>query len=207
MKTNPKADENVFATVRALVPRRPLNYYESLRIAELQANRLLELARIVGPRVPSEVVSELPRITVRYETDIPTAGASYWENDRWIIELRREEPESRQRFSQMHELKHILDHPYARIVYARLDHDTVERVANHFAACVLMPNRWIKSEWARSGHNIPVLARRLGVSAHALRYRAWYLGLSAPSARRTLAGSELTFDSSRDDRTVDEFAA
>ena len=54
-------NESVLATLRALVPPRRLTYTESLRIAELQANRLLEIFDIAGPRVPSELVTELPR--------------------------------------------------------------------------------------------------------------------------------------------------
>src|SRR4051812_15753481 len=69
------ADASVLKTLRDLVPRRPLSFGESLRVAELQANRLLELFAISGPLVPNELVSELPRIEVRYDADLPVSGS------------------------------------------------------------------------------------------------------------------------------------
>ena len=178
MNTNDNQHENVLAYLRALAPARRLTYSESLRIAELQANRLVELFDVEGPKVPSELVSEFPRVEVRYVYDLPAGGASYWENGRWVIELRSWEPHTRQRFSLMHEFKHVLDHPCAERAYHGMDHDTIERIADHFAACVLMPKRWLKSEWYASGQNIVRLAPLLGVSAQALRNRLWHLGLA-----------------------------
>jgi len=176
-------NESVLAYLRALVPERRLTYSESLRIAELQANRLLELFAVAGPRVPSELVSELPRIAVRYEHEMPVGGSVHWENGQWVISLRAWEPRTRQRFSLMHEFKHVLDHPHAAHAYRGMDHDTVERIADHFAACVLMPKRWLKSQWFANHQQVPSLALRLGVSAQALSLRLWHLGLAVPTLR------------------------
>src|SRR2546421_567238 len=54
----------VLAMLRALVPRRPVSPWETLLIAELQANRLLEYFEITSAPVPEEIVSELPRIRI-----------------------------------------------------------------------------------------------------------------------------------------------
>ncbi len=183
MNTNINEQGSVLAILRALVPQRTLGYFESLLVAELQANRFLEVFEVAGPRVPSELVTELPRIEVSYEHDMPVGGSLHWENGQWVISLRAWESRTRQRFSLMHEFKHLLDHPYADRVYRRIDHDTIERVADHFAACVLMPKRWLKSEWFRSGQNVSRLAPRLGVSAQALNLRLWHLGLATPTPR------------------------
>ena len=183
MNNSGNQHESVLAYLRSLMPERRLTYAESLRIAELQANRLVELFDIEGPHVPSELVSEFPRVEVRYVYDVPVGGASYWENGRWVIELRSWEPRTRQRFSLMHEFKHILDHSCAERAYQGMDHDTIERIADYFAACALMPKRWLKSQWIASGQNIVRLAPRLGVSAQALNNRLWHLGLSSAAPR------------------------
>lgn len=181
-------NESVLATLRSLVPARPLTYAESLRIAELQANRLLELLDIEGPRVPSEVVTELPRLEVRWSDDMPVSGSSHWENGRWIITLNVAEPVVRQRFSLMHEFKHIIDHTSKAWLYGDTQLDSVafehaERAADQFAACLLMPKRWIKSAWFRSGQNPTRLANELSVSTQALSVRLWRLGLAPPTPR------------------------
>ena len=50
---------SVLALLRGLVPRRQLTFHEALRIAELQANRLLGHFGIETPAVPDEIISEL----------------------------------------------------------------------------------------------------------------------------------------------------
>src|SRR6202521_2060971 len=120
---NQANNESVLATLRALVPPRMLTHAESLRIAELQANRLLEIFGIAGPRVPSELVAELPRLEVRLEVDLPVSGSTHWERGRWIITLNASEPTVRQRFSLMHEFKHILDHTTRPFLYGDVAND------------------------------------------------------------------------------------
>src|SRR4051812_25519250 len=80
-------EPTALAVLRAVVPRRPLFYGEAQRVAELQANRLLQLVGVQGPPVPDEVISELPRIRVITEIDLPTSGASQWISGRWWLVL------------------------------------------------------------------------------------------------------------------------
>jgi hypothetical protein len=198
---NQKTTRNpsVLATLRALVPERPLRYSESLRIAELQANRLLELFAIAGPLVPNELVSELPRIEVRLQHDLPVSGSTHWEAGRWIITLNADEPHVRHRFSLMHEFKHVLDHTTKQYLYGDTEADAVaadraERVADHFAACLLMPKRWLKSEWFTSRQRLSVVARHLEVSTRALSLRLWHLGLVGETPRCATPGRRFTDD-------------
>src|SRR3954447_8257728 len=100
---------SVLASLRDLIPPRPLQFIEALRIAELQALRLLELTGVSDGPVPTEIVSELPRIEVLHR-NIPTSGLSYWDGQRWLIAVNRTEPATRQRFTLFHEFKHIIDH-------------------------------------------------------------------------------------------------
>lgn len=193
MITNTNNEGSTLAALRALVPRRRLSNGESLRIAELQANRLLEHFAIDDDRVPSEIVTEFPRIEVRYERHLPVSGSTHWENGRWIITLNLDEPWVRRRFSLMHEFKHILDHTTKQYLYDDTHDvraaDRAERAADHFAACVLMPKRPIKSAWFTNGQHLLETARRLGVSTRALSVRLYYLGL-APDTNRCAPGRQ-----------------
>jgi Zn-dependent peptidase ImmA (M78 family) len=181
-------NESLLWLLRDLVPHRRLSYSESLRIAELQANHLLEHFAVRGPRVPSELVSELPRIEVRYDADVPVSGSAHWEHSTWIITLNAAEPKTRQRFSLMHEFKHIIDHTTKDYLYGDTAGELAagqraERAADQFAACLLMPKRWLKSAWFKSGQDVAALASRLQVSPRALYVRLWHLGLGTDSRR------------------------
>jgi Zn-dependent peptidase ImmA (M78 family) len=179
---------SVLKTMRNLVPQRRLTYTESLRIAELQANRLLELFAVTGPFVPTEIVTELPRVTIRQAADMPVSGSAHWEEGQWVITLNSAEGNVRRRFSLMHEFKHVLDHTTKSYLYGDTLNDPeaaahAERAADQFAACVLMPKRWLKSEWFGSRQNLAVSALRLGVSTRALSVRLHYLGLGIEMPR------------------------
>jgi hypothetical protein len=185
---NQADNESVLATLRALVPPRNLTHTESLRIAELQANRLLEMFRIAGPRVPSELVTKLPRLEVRLEVDLPASGSTHWERGRWVITLNASEPIVRQRFSLMHEFKHILDHTTRQYLYGDVAIDEqaaarAERAADQFAGFLLMPKRWIKREWFNNGQRLSLTARRFDVSPRALAVRLWLLGMANDTPR------------------------
>ena len=88
----------------------------------------------------------------------------------------------------MHEFKHVLDHTTKICLYGDTLNDAeaaarAERSADQFAACVLMPKRWLKSEWFGSGQNLSISAMRLGVSTRALSVRLHYLGLGIETPR------------------------
>jgi Zn-dependent peptidase ImmA (M78 family) len=185
--TTHTTERSVLALLRGLVPRRPLSSYEALRIAELQANRLLEHFQIPSGRVPSEIVSELPRIKVVREPNLPISGAAHWDGHHWLITLSADEHRLRQRFSLMHEFKHVIDHTTKQYLYRDTSFQTAaaqaERVADYFAACLLMPKRAVKSLWCQPQQSIDKLAERLHVSQAALRYRLDQLGLTERPAR------------------------
>jgi Zn-dependent peptidase ImmA (M78 family) len=180
-------EQSVLAMLRALVPNRPLSPGETLRIAELQANHLLRHFRIETNSVPEEIVSELPRIRVIREDGLPVSGAAYWNGRYWIITVNADEPFSRQRFSVMHEFKHVLDHTTKHLLYRDRPFQTAaeqsERVADYFAACLLMPKRVVKRLWCQGNQNVVRLAEMLSVSPRAVRFRLDQVGLTDPPAR------------------------
>lgn len=180
---------SVLATLRRLIPGRPLQFSEALRIAELQANRLLELRCITEAAVPNEVVTGLPRITIEYAVDMPVSGASCWDTNRraWVISLNALEPDTRHRFSLLHEYKHIVDHGRSDVIYTGSARQTAEgqaeQVADYFAGCALMPKRLVKRAWGNGIQRPRDLAELFDVSPLAMQVRLSQLGLTEPLAR------------------------
>src|SRR5438067_12013462 len=172
---SPATPRGVLAMLRALVPRRPVSPWETLLIAELQANRLLEYFEITGAPVPEEVVSELPHIRIVREGGLPMSGCAHWDGRFWVITVNADEHPLRQRFSVMHEFKHVLDHTTRDFLYHDRPFQTAgeqaERVADYFAACLLMPKKVVKSLWCTGHQDVTGLAAMLQVSVPALRYR------------------------------------
>lgn len=173
---------SVIATLRSLVPNRALTYEESLRVAERQAERLLQLAEVTEPPVPEGVIANLPRVQVQRLTPIPVSGSTHWAKSQWLIVVNGAEPAVRQRFSECHELKHVLDNPFIDFLYpatpGMTTHARVEQVCDYFAACLLMPKIWVRRAWATDRiQELDKLARRFGVSQAAMRVRLLQLGL------------------------------
>jgi Zn-dependent peptidase ImmA (M78 family) len=181
------AERSVLAMLRALVPQRPLTPSETLRIAELQANRLLEHFQIQTTAVPEEIVSELPRIRVVREQGLAMSGSAHWDGRFWLIAVSADEHPLRQRFSLMHEFKHVIDHTTKDWLYHDRPFQTsgeqAERVADYFAACLLMPKRVVKRLWFEGPQNVDRLVESLQVSLAAVRYRLDQLGLTEKPRR------------------------
>lgn len=184
--TNTNA-RSVLALLRGLVPQRQLTFNEALRIAELQANHLLEHFSIDTAAVPDEIVSELPRIKIERERSLPVSGSAHWNGRYWVITLCADEHRSRQRFSLMHEFKHVVDHTTKDFLYqdrpTSSAYEQAERVADYFAACLLMPKRVVKRLWFEGPQSVERLAEKLRVSPAAARYRLDQLGLIDRAAR------------------------
>ncbi len=173
---------SVIAELRGLTPHRSLSLVEGLRVAELQANRLLRAAEVREPAVPDSVVTDLPRVSVERVARIPVSGSVRWSKGLWLIALNRNEPAVRQRFSLAHELKHVLDAPFGETLYpdwrGLSAHQRTEQVANHFAACLLMPKVWVRRLYFDHGvMSLPRIASRFDVSQAAMRYRLESLGM------------------------------
>lgn len=181
---NPTEKTSVLANLRAILPNRQLRLDEALRLAELQANRLLTLQGANDSPVSGEIVTELPGIAVDYDIDMPASGSSDWDSRhrQWVITLRASEPDTRHRFTLLHEYKHIIDHGSPGIVANRdgltTGRPAAETVADYFAACVLMPKRLIKAAYFGGKQTVETLADLFEVSDAAMRVRLEQLGLT-----------------------------
>lgn len=179
---------SVLKSLRSLMPSRALSYHEALQRAELQANRLLTLHGITHGPVPIEIITELPRLRVEQCYDLPVSGSAHWDGHAWVLSVNASEYILRQRFSLMHEFKHVLDHPRQQLVGG--DGRTMltaeqlsEKVADYFAACVLMPKAWVKSAFFSGLQKIEALADLFQVSPKAMSFRLNQLGLTVPADR------------------------
>ncbi len=184
---------NVISQLRDLVPLRPLTTAEAMRVAELQATRMRRLLDITEPAFPESAISELPRVQVERMTPSPVSGAAQWSRGRWLIIVNGAEPNVRQRYSLAHELKHVLDNPFAKFIYPPKDgvtaYDRAERICDYFAACLLMPRAQVKHHFCEEGvQDILRLARRFDVSQMAMQVRLNQIGLR-DQTRRCLVGS------------------
>jgi Zn-dependent peptidase ImmA (M78 family) len=174
-------------TLREVVPTRPLTFTESLRIAELQASKLLALAALSEPPFTENIIAGLPRIQIERMTPAPVSGATQWSSGRWLILLNGSETRGRQRFSLAHEFKHVLDNPFIDWLYPAAGDmsagERAEQVCDHFAACLLIPRLWLKRAWASGEQSTSSLAKHFDVSRAAMSVRLRQIGLVEPAAR------------------------
>jgi hypothetical protein len=174
---------SAFAILRDLMPKRALTGREAEQIAALQAHRLLELAGIRSPAVPTALIGELPRIQVVSDPDLPSSGTAVWVSGRWLIMVNSCEPAVRQRWTLAHELKHCLDHRYQAVVYptqlTRSSQEQSERAADAFAAALLLPKPWVVRAWVNGHQRLDDLCQLFQVSPEAMSKRLNDLGLTS----------------------------
>ena len=176
---------SILASLRFIVPQRGTSFSESLRIAELQARKLANV--IDDPYGISEHhIAAMPRISVTYE-NLPVSGMSYWNGHQWVIVIASADSLARQRFTLLHEFKHIVDHPAKAQLYTdnrRMSaSDQSEAAADYFAGCALVGRRELKSAWGNRIQKVEDLAAHFGVSVSAIRVRLAQTGLDAIADR------------------------
>lgn len=181
------AARTVIEQVRDLMPRRPLSSTEAYSIAEKQAYTLLDLLDIRGPHVPYDKLLALPNIEIMVQPGYlleHISGLSHFYKGRWLIVVDKNDIHGRRRFTLAHEFKHVIDHPFDRLVYARIGYGDdqrrqahIEAICQHFAACFLMPKTWVKNSWGNGIQDVYNLATLFQVSVSAMDVRLRTLGL------------------------------
>lgn len=171
---------SILASLRALTPKRDLDYDEAIQIAEMQARKLVDL--VADPTgIQEHHIDGLPRVAVHREALDVVSGMSHWNGQQWIITINGDDPLVRQRFTLLHEFKHIIDHGAAARLYRGNSNQTpeeqAERAADYFAGCALVGRRELKSLWGRGIQRAEDLAAHFGVSAQAIRVRLAQTGL------------------------------
>jgi Zn-dependent peptidase ImmA (M78 family) len=184
--------EEQLRELRAAMPRRRLTASEGLRIAERQAALLRWQLGVEGlPALTTELLTDLPFVTVTYRERLAKSGLATKTARGWVIVLRADEPSVRQRFSLGHEIKHTIDDElltqFPEGLYCtwggRSGEGLAERVCDHFAACLLMPKLLLRRDWTSGTQEPARLARRYQVSNTAMDVRLRTLGLIEPTPR------------------------
>jgi Zn-dependent peptidase ImmA (M78 family) len=151
---------------------------------------LLVQARVTAPPVPVDRIIAAQGITIEPSASLgDVSGLVIRRGKEIIIGVNKKQVPVRQRFTLAHELAHALLHHGEEV---RFDKDfrvnlrseasglgvNVEEVeANHFAACLLMPRRFIEADPqaalvdVEDSQAVRALAHRYGVSAHAMSIR------------------------------------
>ncbi len=171
---------SALAPLRALVPNRRVSHLESLRIAERQAQALRALLHVDGDYFDTDAIASIARVKIDLVEDIPLSGASFWSNGIWHIHVRADEPITHRRFTGLHELKHILDHPVQQHVYderAFVCYGERELIADYFASCVLVPEDRLRAAYQETQDHRE-LAKRFGVSVRRILHRLSELDLT-----------------------------
>lgn len=140
---------------------RPSNYtfMENCKCGEIfylvarLADTYLKLGKVSYPPVPSELISVFDRhnkIEV-HELPLKTCHGGIWHiEDRWIIQLRKEDTSAMKRFVLFHEAFHMLAHHKAEPVFKKrgvLQGSFNELLADYFATSILLPNEWVIRKW------------------------------------------------------------
>jgi Zn-dependent peptidase ImmA (M78 family) len=165
------------------VPKRAVSFKEAIRVAEIQASKLLDVLGQDEPdEVPLELITSLPRIRIVADQELPNSGASYWNGQEWIIAVNPDDSRVRQRLTIFHEYKHIVDHGYSHLLYTGSRsadaNRQAEQVADYFAGCVLASRRMLKRAWGEGVQRPDRLARLFGISEVAVRVRLDQVGLT-----------------------------
>lgn len=186
-KPTKTAISNLIAELRGIAPQRPLTYGESLQVARVQAARLRRWAGATDPDINliwlveqrAVPVHFVPSYKLQEESGLTTNGVA----GTLQVFINRNEPEARQRFSLLHEWKHVLDFDQADTLHAKLGSGNqhvkaqmIEWICNEFAGHVLMPTGLVKRIWFNT-QNLTLTATMFNVSVEAMAKRLERLGL------------------------------
>lgn len=194
MQTTEPTHRSMLRLLRGLVPNRRVALHEHRRIAELQANRLRRFLDIDDCLLGSESIAGLPHVRIKHDLDLPTSGMSYWDGHTWIILLNPSEPETRQRFTLLHELHHVICHTKQTELFGAhtaRNNAAAEAMADYFAAYALMPKLYVKRLFGQGIHDANQLAEQFNVSPVAMNYRLSQLGLTETNQPRRCGSHRL----------------
>lgn len=172
---------STLGSIRAVTPQRIVSFDEALRVAELQASKLLDQLDPGQDGLRDYHLDSLPRVCVVYE-NLPVSGMSYWNGQTWVVAISKSDGLVRQRFTLLHEFKHIIDHGRTDRLYTgdtrRTADQQAEAAADYFAGCALIPKRLLKAAWGHGIQRVSDLAAHFGVSQQAIEVRLSQTGLS-----------------------------
>jgi predicted transcriptional regulator len=172
----------LISELRDMAPKKPLSYGQSIQLARLQAARIRQWVQAEAPAINLIWLVKQRLVPVHFvpahRLGDTTSGLTTDEVDgRLQVFINDNEPRVRQRFSLLHEFKHVIDFDDAETLHSRLGSgdakvqaQMIETIANDFAAHVLMPSLMVKRAWYEV-HDLAPVARRFNVSVEAMNTR------------------------------------
>jgi len=164
---------------------------------------------VTTPPISDQALIRHLNLTTVIEENMPCSGSAHWTGQNWLIAVSADEPLVRQRFSLLHETKHIIDHSVSQWLYpgSAANGALSERLADHFAGCVLMPKSWMTSLYCSGNSDPAQLASIFVVSQRAVEVRLHYLGLRDLQLHCRRSTSDVVQSRTRQDRSFKELAA
>lgn len=145
------------------------------------ASEYLAGAGVSAPPVPSELIDifdQSRKVEVRLVPLKALHGVVWPLRRGWIIQLNSRDPRRVRRYSMFHEAFHIA----CRIACPACDKAELRRtsfnevLADHFAACFLMPKNWVEEYWPRV-QDVQGMADRFDVPSVQMKRRLNQLNL------------------------------
>ena len=149
---------------------------------EMLAQEYLKRGGVSCPPVPTELVSladEQHAIEARLLPLKAYHGALWRQGGEWIIQLKDDDTSALRRFTFFHEAFHILAHCKTAPVFRKrgtTQGSFNELLADYFAACILMPEEWVKGKWVEV-RDLDGMVEIFGVPKSAMCIRLKHLGL------------------------------
>lgn len=175
---------SILTSLRNIIPERGCDFSEALAVSERQAAKLTDMLRQRDPHfdgIGAHHIAGLPRIRIVYDV-LPVSGMSYWNGQAWILAICTADGPARQRFTMLHELKHIIDHGATTRLYrgtmTQSAQAQAEKAADYFAGCALVPKTALKCAWASGLQRTDNLADYFGVSEQAIAVRLDQTGVA-----------------------------
>ncbi|WP_433598723.1 ImmA/IrrE family metallo-endopeptidase [Nocardia sp. CA-135953] len=173
------------------MPKRRVSCEESIRIAEQQAELMVQrAAQLDGPFLPvsEAALIRIPRIRVELVSQrIP--GYHVWDkrHRQWLIQLSHAASSAERRVALAVEFKSILDTGVLHRLYMNSYLSPLERADRagiHFAACFFVPIHHLMHAWNQGIRTITELARLFDVTEDIIRLRLWMAGLKPKRSQR-----------------------
>jgi hypothetical protein len=176
----------IIRELRGLVPDRGLEHAEALFMAEVQATRLLRLAKVVEPSVPVTEIAGRVGVTVGHDADQQCMGRAESQVDgTWHISFK-DARLPHQNAIIAHELKHIVDYQHGVALYPPVDVMATEYrwhyVAEYFATCLTLPRAFVERSWYRGEQDAQQLAELFETTPEAMLSRLRTLRLIEPDS-------------------------
>src|ERR1051326_7281836 len=132
--TIPAPSVRTLAGLRAVAFESTQSLTNMLYAADCQAWMLRTMLPIPATQLTAHLSDLIPSIIVELIDYIPVSGTSFWANGYWHIHIRASDAADVQQFTTLHELKHIIDHPFRKRRSDLFSDSDWEELADYFAA-------------------------------------------------------------------------